>query len=336
MSWEGKCYIPLVEPAALNREWSVPRVDGVVPLRPLGVGNILGGTFKAVRFNAPVTFGLTFAVILVTQIVPLALTLVLGFRALDSISWYEMLGGSSAPGSLLGRLGLAEVVSVVVAFLSMGMGQVLAQVFVTHAVFQSVTARRPTVAETWRAAAGRIGPCLAFVVLSVGGVTLVYCLVTVAAVGLIGLLGGSSDDAMMVLGVVLVLALAAAACFLFVRLFYALPAIVVERLGPVAAAKRSWRLSRGLFWRTIGLFALSTWLINAAAGTMSQVGWLVSLPLAIWTPEAAMVLVAPVLITLLSAIISVPLTSSVWTLIYVDARIRREGLDITLAEELWS
>ncbi|MDR1512440.1 MAG: glycerophosphoryl diester phosphodiesterase membrane domain-containing protein [Propionibacteriaceae bacterium] len=332
MSWEGKSYIPLVDPAALNRDWSVPRVDGVVPLRPLGVGDILSGTFKAVRFNAPATVGLTFAVVLVTQIVPLALTSALGYRALESFDWFDVVDGSFAVGSVVGLLGLTGLASVVC--------QVVSQVFISHAVFQAVTARRPSVAETWRASARRVGPCLAFVALTVGGVAVADALIALIAVALVALVGGTSFAAIQAFIVVLVLALVVVALVLFVRLVFAVPAIVVEKLGPIAAAKRSWRLSRGRFWRTAGLLALSSLLISLATGTVSGVGSLVSMPLLILGPEAMIALVIglaiSVLVTLLTTALSVPLMGSAWTLIYVDARIRQEGLDITLAEELWS
>src|SRR4051812_11368193 len=50
--------------------------------------------------------------------------------------------------------------------------------------------------------------------------------------------------------------------YVSVRLQLALPAAVVERLGPVRALSRSWELVQGNWWRTFGLLTFTLGLLS--------------------------------------------------------------------------
>jgi hypothetical protein len=108
------------------------------------------------------------------------------------------------------------------------------------------------------------------------------------------------------------------------------PALMLEQLGPIQAMRRSWRLLRPRFWGVFGI-ALLAWLITAFLGNL-----LGGIPTAIATlfgGTFAWLWVA--LGSVLSALVTAPITAIVDTLLYFDGRIRNEGFDLqVMAQDL--
>jgi membrane-anchored glycerophosphoryl diester phosphodiesterase (GDPDase) len=116
------------------------------------------------------------------------------------------------------------------------------------------------------------------------------------------------------------------------------PALVLERIGPWQAAKRSWTLTRRSFWRCFGVLLLA----QIVAGVISF-GILVPFvivnaksftALATGTSSSgqSLLLVAG---RLLSSVVTAPFRGAVVAVLYVDRRIRAEALDIALAAQLY-
>ncbi|HLK42453.1 MAG TPA: hypothetical protein VKV34_03855 [Thermoleophilia bacterium] len=104
------------------------------------------------------------------------------------------------------------------------------------------------------------------------------------------------------------------------------PAIVIERLGPLAGVRRSWNLMAPQLWRTIGTLLL-TGIVASVLGYSLGL-----LPLAVLalvgTGHWGWLLLATS--NILASFVSWTLAGSVATLFYFDARIRQEGLDLQL------
>ena len=110
--------------------------------------------------------------------------------------------------------------------------------------------------------------------------------------------------------------------------------VVVEKMGPIAALGRSWRLSSGSRWRIIGIQALLgilnlvlSLLIGgifgglAAAGQTEQPG------------QFGVSTVIQTLVNLASTIIWAPVEWIAFTILYYDLRVRKEAFDLQLAAE---
>jgi len=119
------------------------------------------------------------------------------------------------------------------------------------------------------------------------------------------------------------------AFWLFTRLAFVLPALYAEQSGVSKALERSWELTRGAFWRTLGLFLL--------LGVMLYVVSMVLTP--VFVGAAALIPEIPLwlrvslglsLIGISSAIIY-PLFAIGATLMYFDLRVRREAFDLDFA-----
>ena len=122
---------------------------------------------------------------------------------------------------------------------------------------------------------------------------------------------------------------------LWTRFAFAPAVIVLEQTGVAAGIARSWRLTSGTpFWRVLGIRLLTSILAGVAREVLTvPIGLVSALAvlatgndhyLAVW--QAAVAGVAG----LITGTVTSPLTSGVDAVLYVDERIRREGLDIHL------
>lgn len=159
------------------------------------------------------------------------------------------------------------------------------------------------------------------------GVTLLLGLIVLAVLAVPGLLIygavvtesaglGAAAAALMALGGV-------AAVFLLVRLSLSYAVVVVERVGPVAALQRSFRLVGGRFWRTLGTLSLAG-LISAFVAQIASLPF--SVPGSLFGDWAGVVFSAAGGVVV--AILTTPLAANAQTLLYFDGRVRVEGYDL--------
>jgi hypothetical protein len=100
------------------------------------------------------------------------------------------------------------------------------------------------------------------------------------------------------------------------------PAIVFEQLGPWAGVRRSWRLMRTRYGAALGaalLIALVSSLLTLALSGLGLAFTFLSFG---WVIDAAC--------RAASALVTVPFVAAATTLVYLDVRIRTEGLDLEL------
>jgi hypothetical protein len=226
---------------------------------------------------------------------------------------FQLFGWTSVVGTLT-----TQFTAVVV-----GMG-------LMHVVAEAVAVRRVTPADALRRMAGRFWAALGLAALV--GAGMVAGVVVFAGAFVLVL---SGDD---LAGVFFLLLLAvaggAAAAGLGTKLLFAPCAVAVEGLGPLQAIRRAWELSRGRFWPILGTYLLASLLVTMAASTVTQVFTVAAALLAVQNLELAMLAVSTAA-TLFSTVLTLPLTTAVATLLYVDARIRREGYDLQLGEAMF-
>jgi hypothetical protein len=103
------------------------------------------------------------------------------------------------------------------------------------------------------------------------------------------------------------------------------PAITVEGLGPIAGAQRSWRLVSRRFWPSLLLIVLAT----VAASVLGSIFGGIPQQLVGLLPAPFDWLAKGVVAALVALVVDTAL-ASVAVLLYVDLRIRTEGLDLEL------
>ena len=291
---------------------------GIVPLRPLQLGDIFSGALQTMRRNPAATIGMAFVVLAIFLIPSLAISL--GITQLTDLADADRLTVSA-----LVNLGLGSLASIALT----GM--------IVYVVSEAVLGDRVDLATTWRAVRGRI-PSL------VGSVLLVSLLVVLAVAVLVGVLlavvvatvNGDAGALAVLLSVVLMLGVLVLLLWAGCRVSLAPAAVVLEKAGPWRAITRAWRLTRGkAAWRVVGITLLAG-ILTGLFSSMIQVPVTFALTLLLQGTVGTLPTLHPVmvvsdhLVQLVVQAFTIPFTAGVGALIYLDQRIRQEGLDVTL------
>lgn len=125
-------------------------------------------------------------------------------------------------------------------------------------------------------------------------------------------------------GVVSLLVVLATVLALTALVYLSVPILLVEQLRPWAAVRRSVELVRPQLLRVVGLVLVAGLLLAAVGGVL---GFL-TVPFVLVGGIVAQV--ATAVITLLSQVVTVPFQANIALLLYVDARVRAEGLDVAV------
>ncbi|MGH8960933.1 MAG: hypothetical protein ACRDWT_06965 [Jatrophihabitantaceae bacterium] len=286
--------------------WGPPPAPrpGCVPLRPLGLGDLLDGSFKAIRRNPRVMLGLS-ALIAIAQAVLVAAFSLFAFASLGNITVSST--GNAAGTTGLGPLVGTESVQFVGIVASTLLGSILTGML-TIAITQDVLGVTLTIGQVWQRVRGRIWPLIAVALLTtvLEFVGLLFCI--------------------------------APGVWLWGIWAVAVPALMVENTTIRGALRRSRQLVDGTFWRVWGVRALGALIATVIGGFLvvpfEVVGFIVDNDM--FSPSAGanhvplLFLVLTAIGSALSATFTAPIRAGIDSLLYVDLRMRKEGLDIAL------
>ncbi|MEU5142589.1 glycerophosphoryl diester phosphodiesterase membrane domain-containing protein [Streptomyces sp. NPDC021139] len=305
---------------------------GVIPLRPLGVGEILDGAVSTMRTYWRTVLGISLTVAIFTEVI----VVVLQGLVLDDTS-SEVLNDPDATLSELGDALADTTINSGVIFLISLIGTVLATALLTTVTSRAVLGRPVTTGEAWRDARPQVLKLFGLIILLL---LIVAGLLTAGmAPGLLvtATAGGEAGVALTALGF---LAGGVVAIWLMVRFSLASPALMLEKQGIKKAMGRSVKLVRGSWWRVFGIQLLATVIANvvasiivipfaflaAALGGDGVGGFLEGTGDLGWT-----FLIVSGIGSVIGSMITFPITAGVTVLLYIDQRIRREALDLELA-----
>lgn len=117
--------------------------------------------------------------------------------------------------------------------------------------------------------------------------------------------------------------------YIIIRLLITTPALIVEKLGPMQAIRRSWSLINNYWWRTFAFYLVLYVLgVVVEAGPSSLVSGIVS---AFAPRNLVLQQTLSGFITVLTTLIYLPLQLISTTLYYFDLRVRKEGYDLETA-----
>ncbi len=108
-------------------------------------------------------------------------------------------------------------------------------------------------------------------------------------------------------------------------------ALLFEDVGPVKALRRSWALVHGSWWRVFGVLAVGVILVSLLSGVLQ--GMLTLIPAALADGNDAVLALASVIGGTVAVTLTTPFTAAVFSLVYFDQRVRREGFDLELLAE---
>lgn len=316
--------------------WTPPPKPGLIPLRPLGFGTLLGAPFQALRRNPKPTFGAALLMQLLVSVVTLAVVggvglLVFGrFTNLSETEQNELL-----PGSIASVL-LASLVPVALA----AVVSALLQGIVVLEVARATLGEKLTFRALWRLVRPTFGRLILWTVVVAGALVLGAAVLT--GVIVLGVLAGGTGLAIAIgAAVLLLIGMVALGVWIGIKVSIVPSVLVMEKTTIGRAVRRSWTLTNGYFWRTLGVqFIVAT--------ILSIVGSVITGPLSIgFTLVGAIIdpngtegtLIALTIVSyviqfvfgLLIGAVSTVVQSAAVSLIYIDLRMRKEGLDLELA-----
>lgn len=320
--------------APVAPSWQPSPQPGVVPLRPLVLGDLFDGTFRAVRSNPAVMFGFSVLVMAVVSLVSAVVEWLTSGSLLASLD--------DPQGALTGEDSLTEVASqlsgMVTGTLGTSVLTTLATILVTGvlalSVADAVLGKVTDLGDAWTRVKPRILPLVGWTILSALIVSGAFFLV-LALFGLpliLTLSGGNTPGAGSVLTLVLgVLVALLVTLFLSTRLLFGSVALVLEEIGPLAALRRSWTLTGPSFWRVLGRMVLITLVTAAATGVIAGAVSILGGVVMVLGDQAF----GSALVTFLSGTVSgfvIPIAAAFETLMYLDERMRQENFAQTLLD----
>lgn len=316
--------------------WTPPPQPGLVPLRPLGLGDVTAAAFRVLRRNPRPTFGFALVISAITGVFS---AVVVGLVTWAALGRVDMAATGDVQTIEAGSVLLILLAAIVAALVQFALSA-LPQGIVALEVSRGTIGERLRLPELWRRSRGRIGALLGWMLL-VAVVVLVALVVAIVPLVTIAVSGGpSSIVTVLGVGALLAVGFVVLSVWLGTKLEFVVPLIVVERLPIGAAMRRSWALTRGNFWRIFGITLLINVILFAAMQIaltpFSVIGTLAATVInpnqsldTLNTTTLVIAIVSLVAQIVLGALVLVP-QAAVPALLYLDARMRREGLDLVL------
>lgn len=322
------------------------RRPGIIPLTPLALGDLLSGSFAAIRRNAAAVVGTALIVSLIEILVSVLGTTVM-FDALTGILRMEEAGmdpfleGSTAAqvfGSLFGSLALLTVGALLAGLAGLVAHGVLAVV-----VLRSAAGLKTTLGQAWRLTGRQVWSLLGLGALYLAATFILILLFLAVVVGLV--IAAANEDGglaglMGILLFVLILASVVLGVWLYVKLLLAAAASAVELKSPFRAMGRSWTLTRGHWWRTFGIILLVGIIVGVVSSIITTPLSMIGGVFAPFTESATaedviegsrIWMLVSVAVTSLVGALATVYTACLVALLYTDYRIRQESFDLDLA-----
>ncbi|MFJ7259364.1 glycerophosphoryl diester phosphodiesterase membrane domain-containing protein [Streptomyces globosus] len=303
--------------------WGKPPAakPGVIPLRPLDMGEILDGAVATMRRHWRSVFAITLVIATIVQVADVLLKKY-AFPAVPVMSEEPDLQElvDSLTDTLLSSLGTAFVQFI---------AGILATALLTMVFSRAVVGRASSVGEAWRDARPQL-PRLVGLALAIG--------LGAAVLATVLLLPGvlTRSTGLLLLGGLAALPLL---LWLAIRFTLASPALMLEKSGIVTALRRSSKLVQGSWWRIFGITALTaiiTLVVSfAILIPINGLALLIAGGLDGFDQQTLATSWSFLVISGIGAVIvqtvTIPMQAGVTVLLYVDQRIRREALDLELA-----
>ena len=318
----------------------------MIPLHPLSVGDIFGGVFRTLRRH----FLAVYVPLLLTAIGSAVLLGVLAAFAYDPLRIiYDAARDNSSfspsNGQALTMAGFG-IGAVLVTALGALACYLVCSTTCTAVLRHAALGQKVTVRQIWRESRPHLWRVLQVCLL----LTLGSMVTMVVAVGLAAGIGAAAQSGAAFAGSLLLFWLPAmlAVLYVTVRLVLVVPVVVLENQRPVAALRRAWKLNEGAWWRSLGIPYL-VGLVGSVAGqlillpavvigALPLIGQLSRTPDTATTAQidfgaVAFFYLATGIGVAVVTVLVLPLTPLTNGLLYLDRRIRRESLDLALAEQ---
>lgn len=317
--------------------WTPPPKPGLIPLRPLGFGTLLGAAFQVMRRNPKPTVGVA---LLLNGGIGLLVAVIAGGIALYIFGRLQTAASADTDEIIAGSIGTGLIIAIVPLLLSLVVSALL-QGIISLEVARATIGEKLTFRGLWRLAKGRLGVLIGWSALV--SLVLLVALVLFALAIALAVSVGTPESALGTFGLAVIVGLAGfvVSVWIGIKLSLVPSILMLERVSLRTAVARSWSLTNGYFWKTFGITLLVNVIVNVAtqiiSTPLSLVAGIGASLINVNGEEQTGIIIATIsyfvsgVVSILVGAVAIVLLSSVTTLIYLDIRMRKEGLDIELA-----
>ncbi|WP_022901591.1 hypothetical protein [Humibacter albus] len=318
--------------------WTPPPKPGLFPLRPMPFGTLFGTPFRVLRHNPRATVGGSLIVQLISTF---ATVLVVGLTTVFAVT-RVVSADVESPGDqqviIAGTVAIVILAALVSVLISL-IGTALVQGLVASEVARGALGEKLTLRALWRATRGSRWRLIGWTALVAAA-----AIVSLLIAGLLAAAAASTGSVLLIVLVVLLAVAGLVALWIWLGTKTALTpsAIVVEHANVFVAVRRSWVLTRRSFWRTFGTLALIAVVCSFASYVVAVPLQLIySVVLAVISPTGSIQEGGALTVTIVYYAVSLTLSTLIGTVtavieaaaattVYLDLRMRREGLDSEL------
>ena len=319
--------------------WTPPPKPGLIPLRPLDLGTLLGASFRTLRRNPRPTFGMA---LLVQGIVSVVTLLAVGIPVVSSILRLDTAAPEDQAAIAAGTFGTAVVSALLAVCLGIVASAWLQGIIVLE-VSRATLGEKLTLRALLRHAKGRMGALIGWSAMLAGALVVAIGILVGVIWVLVATLGNLGVGLGVLVGILGGLALLVIGVWLGTKVSLVPSVLMIERLSIRESVRRSWELTAGYFWKVFGI-QLLVYVILSVASSIVTAPFSIIAPILVyfvdpngtnssWAIGVALIAyVVQLLVTLVIAAITAVIQTAATALIYLDLRMRKEGLDLALAK----
>lgn len=308
--------------------WGAPRPveqrPGVIPLRPLGLGELLDGAVQVVRRYPRPTLGLS-AIIALASTVLNAIFLYTAFRPLANLDTTSLESGAELDAEIGGA-----IAGGVASFALTSLATVVLAGVITVVIGKAVLGQPITFTEAWATVRPLVLRLIGLALL----INLVIYGLPIAGIAVAVGLGVGLGAGGLFLGVPLAFAGIAAGVYFWPALALAPSVLVLERSTIRTAMSRSTALVKRSWWRVFGILLLAFVIVGIVSNVLQVPFALLGAGGDLFSGDLDVTSLVYVLATAIGAGLAqalvAPFETGVRALLYVDRRMRAEGLDVSL------
>jgi Membrane domain of glycerophosphoryl diester phosphodiesterase len=296
---------------------------------------VFSGTWSIVKQKFGLLLGMTLAA---TGVVTVALVL-FGLAIAGSI--VSMIAGVAPSAAAIVGMVVGYLAVVVVSYLAV----FKAQAMITLGAYEVAQGRTPTFSGLLAGTKGFLPRLTVLFALGLAAVILISVLMGLLFAGMAesARSSGSSAAGLGLVGVIMVtmIIVIVGGYYLTVKLLYVVPLIAIDQLDGISALKRSWKLTDGAFWRTLGYVLLLAIVLGVGSTIISFIAQIFMIPAVgslsalEYTNDPAAVfaallatapfLIIPTLLTTAYQIVATPFMCVYVAVMYID-QVRRSEL----------
>lgn len=245
---------------------------------PLDISGLFSGSFQALKQR----FGLFLLIAFLPFIVSAVLVGAGVAIALSAglVAYASNFRGAALPVGVLIGAGL-----LVVGVIATVLVQLKSQAMMSVAAYEIAQGGRPDMRGLFQRTRGFLVRMMPVILIAFAAVVAIYGVIFMLALGAAGTAarGGRAGNAaaLGVIGAIFLFAIVLIPLGIYVqtKLLYTLPAVAIEELGGIDGMKRSWRLTKGQFWRTFGYYLLASLAVGAVSYLVSFLGQMTMVPM---------------------------------------------------------